>query len=247
MTIYDELSWMNQPEAIRQQFYSIASKGDWNAVEAFTHLVPKEIRNDPEKVTAFMDGGTVQTTEFVFDRGRAGGHYETVEHDLPDRDVSRIEAGGEYSPENTIMEDASINRSRQAADMTAEEFSDTVADNAADVELLESGELLSEGAFEVSELAAEGAGSVATDLAIDALGPAAATFYVGRKVWKATEGCDTPTRIAGVGSAAAGTIAILRIPFIGPAVMTGIGAYALSSAVYKLGRLGYKHISAQFC
>ena len=85
-----------------------------------------------------MNGGTVTTEEWTYDQGRGSGHYEAVETELPDRDISRVESGangGEYTPDNTIMEDASINRARGADNMTEVEYADAVESNESAVDL----------------------------------------------------------------------------------------------------------------
>ena len=132
--------WNALPTPVKEKFYAIAAKGDWTATEAYDHLVPDTLKDNPAEVEMWMDGGEVTTQEWVYDRGRGGGHYEEVTHTVPDRDVSRIEAGangGEYSADNTIMEDMSVNRSRGGVDMTEQELASTVEVNAADVEVIE--------------------------------------------------------------------------------------------------------------
>ena len=112
--------WNALPTQVKQKFYDIAGKGDWTAQEAYDHLVPDGLKDNPDEVTAWMDG--------------------SPELGINDKDVSRIisgENGGEYSVDNTIMEDMSLNRSRGSADMTDLEYEATVEANAADESIIE--------------------------------------------------------------------------------------------------------------
>ena len=149
--------WMALDTAQKQMFYDIASKSEGNhtAFEWFMHLVPDPLKDSPEEVTTFMQGGTV-----VLDDG-------TV-HEIPDRDVSRIvsgENGGEYTTENTIMENSSVNRSRGADNMTEVEYDTALEANAADVELIDTAEAATEQLQQAPELLGEALGTVA-DVAI---------------------------------------------------------------------------------
>ena len=116
MTIpFDEL-----PQDIKDEFYYAGRKGEWTMEEAYEHLVPEHLRDNPDEIRAWMNGDTITTEVWVPERGRAGGQWEQVEIEVPDKDISRIisgKNGGEYSTENTIMEDMSANRSRGAANM----------------------------------------------------------------------------------------------------------------------------------
>lgn len=229
--------WNLLPLDIKQQFYNIASKGEWTAQEAFVHLVPEELRDSPEKVELFMDGGTITTDQWVYDRGRAGGHYETVEHQIADKDVSRIEAGGEYSPDNTIMENASINRSRQAADMTVDEYNQTVADNAAEVDLIETSAI--DSAADATVTATEEAVSSGADLLTETLGSVAqvaAAGFIGYKVGKCIHdrtshmSDDDRTLLTALGG---GGAAVLVFTPPGALAATVYGSWQLMKLSYK--------------
>lgn len=112
--------WNQLPLDTKQKFYDIASKGDWDAHEAYNHLVPDNLKDNPDEVNAWMDGNP--------------------ELGIPDRDVSRIESGnngGEYSTDNTVMENSSANRSRGADNMTDDEYQQVLEDNQADIDTIE--------------------------------------------------------------------------------------------------------------
>ena len=112
--------WNTLPTPIKQKFYDISQKGDWTATEAYDHLVPDTLKDNPDEVQAWMDG--------------------EPSLGINDKDVSRIESGengGEYSADNTVMEDMSVNRSRGPDNMTESEFNATTEANTADIEVIE--------------------------------------------------------------------------------------------------------------
>ena len=146
------IGWNMLPLEVKQKFHSIAAKGDWSAHEAYDHLVPDTLKDNPDEVRTWMDGGELTEEVWTYERGAANGQYEEVTYEIPDRDVSRIEAGGDYSAENTIMEDMSINRSRGADDMTASEYAAAEQQNATDIEIIENH---FDGDVEVATSAAE--------------------------------------------------------------------------------------------
>ena len=90
--------------------------------------------------------------------GANGGHYETVTYEVADKDVSRITSGlmgGEYTPDNTVMEDASLNRARGADNMTPAEVEAAEAVNAADAEVLEAASSVTSATTDVPTSALE--------------------------------------------------------------------------------------------
>ena len=113
--------WYNLPLNVREIFYSIASKAsEGNALDWLNHLVPAHVHNNPADIKELMSL----------------------------KDVSRIisgENGGEYTYENTILEDRSVNRGRgdgpdgNHADMTEQELADARLDLKSDAELIDSG------------------------------------------------------------------------------------------------------------
>ena len=227
--------WNSLPESEKQRFYNIAAKESSNhtAFEWFMHLVPDELKDDPDKMAVFMDGGTVVTEEVLYDQGRAGATTQQVEHELPDRDVSRIESGhngGDYTTENTIMEDASINRSRGAEDMSPEELTTAQADNASSVELLEQGEILT---TDTSLLEAVEP-SLAEELLGGALEAVVPAIFAVKAAQVVASEFDTVEDKLGFGAlSAGGTILLFTNPITGPLAWTGAGLYS----AYKLGQI----------
>ena len=256
--------WNSLPLDVKQKFYDIASKGDWSATEAYEHLVPETLKDNPDEVRAWMDGNP--------DIG------------VPDRDVSRVEAGGEYSEENTVMENSSDNRSRQDADMTESEYADIEAANARDIQIIEDhyqgdseavGFIIEDdfrstdlGAHDVTQLDVTAAGSpetvssvvavadaaasaevattateatvsaaeIAADVALDWLAPAVGAAFAGKAAYESGE---TSEGKAIRGAAAAGaTWAFLVSPLGAPVVTTYVTVKAVQSGI-KL----WKHFS----
>ena len=231
--------WNLLPLEVKEKFYSIASKGDWTAHEAYDHLVPDTLKDNPEEVVTWMDGGTVSFEVDDYNRGRAGTTSEQVEVDISDRDVSRIEAGGDYSPENTIMEDMSVNRARGGVDMTASELEAAEAANATDTTLIENA---FESATESTELIADTAVSSVGDgfgsLLSDALLPLFGAVKVGTYV---ADQFDEPQDKWGFGMMFAGLAAGVMATAAGPWIAGGYAAVSLT----KFGaRMYNKYASA---
>ena len=230
------------PLDLKSKFSNIAAKGDWTPQEAFKHLVPEHLQDNPDEVRAWMDGIDITTTEWVHDRGVANGHYEEVEWQIPDRDVSRIEAGGDYSAENTIMEDMSVNRSRQAADMTSTEYETAVDMNNIDAKLIEDhfvgdAEVLTEAipvpvTVEAGP-AAEVGGSIFGDVGeviVEGALPVVAAVKAAKFV---SDKCDTTIDKVGFGSAAAGAAAWFMTTPVGLVCAAGYGGYKLTELAFK--------------
>jgi hypothetical protein len=145
-----QLNWVNLPSDQKDMFNNIAAKdGDlsMDGYDWFDHLVPDELQDSAQEVEVFMNGGTVTREEWVYDQGRGSGHYETVDYEISDKDVSRVQSGhngGEYTSDNTIMEDSSINRARGADNMTAEELDTAQAAVETDISLIDGADVATE-------------------------------------------------------------------------------------------------------
>ena len=216
--------WNQLDPATKQKFYDIASKGDWTAHEAYDHLVPDHLKDNPDEVVAWMDGD--------------------VDVGVPDRDVSRIQSGengGEYSTDNTIMEHASSNRARGGTDMTDSEYAAVVEDNAADAEIIET---YFDGAAETAEVVADSS-SLLTD-ALSTAGelvlPVALACKAGMMAHKfQNNNSDTLT-----------TSPVAPLPLVPLATGIGfwlgtttVGAFLASGwAIYAASNMVYKAITA---
>ena len=233
-------NFYNLTEGQQDYFRNLAS-GDPNRtpLQFFQDTVPVELQDKPELLEVFLNGGTVTTPEFTFTRGRNGGEFELVEHELPDRDwshdVSRAN-GGSDSADNGRFEEASVNRSRGAADSTVSE--QAAADAAAEEDV----QTLLESVGEVGEAATWGAAAdVAGGLfetALEGLLPVTGGAVAAKKVY---DHFDEPADKVGFAALAGGaTVAFLASPVGAPVV----GAYVL----WSLGKRGLglwnKHVAA---
>jgi hypothetical protein len=231
--------WNALPLEIKEKFYSIAGKGDWTAHEAYDHLVPDTLKDNPDEVLTWMDGGTVSFEVDDYNRGRAGTTSEQVEVEIPDRDVSRIEAGGDYSPENTIMEDMSVNRARGGVDMTGSELEAAEAANATDTTLIENAfEAATESTEIIADTATTTIGDAAGSMFSDAILPVLGAVKVGSYV---ADQFDEPQDKWGFGMMFAGFAAAVMATAAGPWIAGGYATVSLT----KLGvRMYNKHASA---
>lgn len=247
MTISNTVAWDALPLDSRVMFYNIASKegSTMTGAEWFYHLVPEQLQDNPEHVEVFMNGGTVTQEVWVHDQGMANGHYEQVEYEISDKDVSRIQSGengGDYTADNTVMEDASANRSRQANDMTSDELETINEANALEAEVIDGSEVLYETTdnaattLEAASNTAEAADGL-LDAVFDGVLPATYGAKAAQAVWNSTEGMDTGERVAvtalGGGTAVLGTYTALSfVPGLN-LVLGGIALYKVGTAVHK--------------
>ena len=237
-----QLAWVNLPTEQKDIFNAIAYKDgnpDLDGYNWFEHLVPNTIQDQPEMVEVFMNGGTVTQEVWVQDQGMANGHYEQVSYEVADKDVSRITSGangGEYTPDNTVMEDASLNRARGGDNMTTEELESVEAANASEVQLIDGGDVITEtsdvtvNALEAGEATSDILGT-AVDVISDIAAPAIGAYVAGTAVAKHM---DSDQDKLGYGALAAGGAALL--------CMTPVGATALT--LYCGGRLFWKGCNA---
>ena len=233
------VQFANLEPHVQDKFIAIARKDPEGrtAAEWFEHLVPEPLQDSSAETEVFMDGGTVTQEVWVYDQGRGGGHYETVEHQIGDRDVSRIESGhngGEYTHDNTIMEDSSVNRSRGADNMTGDEYDAAVEANAADTSLIDGGQIISD-----TTSVTDGAASIAQETTVfdvagdvlsDALAPAVGAYLAGKVV---ADKMKTPQDKIGWGALASGGGALLCMTPVGQGALALYGGYRLTTLVIK--------------
>jgi len=236
-----QLAWVNLPSEQKDVFNTIAYKDgnpDLDGYDWFEHLVPTPIQDQPEMVDVFMNGGTVTKEVWVHDQGMANGHYEQVSYEVADKDVSRITSGangGEYTPDNTVMEDASTNRARGGDNMSTEELDSIQEANTLEAEILDSGEVLTDAseptlnAFSVTEAAPDLLGTAA-DFMADIAAPAIGAYVAGTTVAKHM---DTDQDKLGFGALAAGGGALLCLTPIG---QTGLAIYCGAKIGLKVGK-----------
>lgn len=243
------LQFANLEPHVQDKFYAVAAKdpNGASAVEWFEHLVPEPLQDSSAETEVFMDGGTVTQEVYVYDQGRAGGHWETVEHEIGDRDISRMEAGangGEYTHDNTIMEDSSVNRSRGGEDMTSAELETAEAAEAVDTQLIDGAEIV-DSTIEVTGNATETAGGVAEvlgaagDVLTDVAAPAIGAYLVGKTVAKK---CKTTKDKIGYGSLAGGLGALICCTPPGQAALGLYGLYSVAKLSIKATSFVMKNV-----
>lgn len=259
-----EMAWINMPAEQKDMFNSIAYKDgnpDLDGYDWFNHLVPSELQDNPQEVEVFMNGGEVTQEVWVYDQGTNSGHYETVTHELPDRDVSRIQSGqngGEYTPDNTVMENSSINRSRQADNMSAEDLESAQEAAAVDAELIDGGATTFTDVSKATVSEATDAASNTTATTADVVETGASAAEAGDSllenvlegvlpitygakaahyVWKDTSDMDTQERVAVTALAGGATVgvtytALACIPGLN-IVLGGVALWKVGTAVHK--------------
>lgn len=200
------------PTDIQDQFSRTGQKGEWTPEEAYEHLVPEHLRDHPDEIRSYMNGNP--------------------ELGIADKDVSRKVSGyngGEYSTENTIMENASTNRSYGAENMTPERYQEAVELNAHDAAVIEA-HYAEDGVSVVEGAGLVEAGDSILETVMDGIIPVgagiAAAAYVGGQF-------DKPEDRLGYGALAAGATTLAACTPPGQVV---IGVYA----GFKLVQTGFK-------
>ncbi len=232
-----DANWDNLWPEQRDYFNNLAKNDPVRTGQAFFEdTAPAQLQNNPELLDTYFNGGTVYTPEYTFTRGRNGGEFELVEHELPDRDwshdVSRAN-GGSDSADNGRFEDASVNRSRGAANSTPGEQAAADASTEADVEVLT--DSLSAADVERAAdltLVAEGTevlGAV-TDVALDFVAPVVGGVAVAKLAADQFE--STEAKVAAGAAGGVGTALLLCTP-VG---QVGLGCYLGYKLVRGLGR-----------
>lgn len=233
-----QVDYLNLKPSLREYFEGLADTSSSDGVDYF-EKVPSELRSDSTLVETYLNGGTVEVPVWVDQRGAAGGYYDTVEYEVPDRDwshdVSKANGGSDLAS-NGRFEEASVNRSRGADNTTFEE--QAAADEASqfDAELLEKGTLVSDldeaasltTAAEVTSSVGELA-STGLEFAADFLAPVVGGVTVGKVVsdqFYTTEGKVLAGGLSGVATALVLTT---------PVGQFGLGCY-LSYKLYRRGK-----------
>ncbi len=245
-SVQQDANWRNLSPEQRTYFNGLAS-ADPNRTgqEFFEDTVPPTLQDDPSKLEVFLNGGTVTTQEIVFDRGRAGATYETVTHEVYDRDWSHDTSranGGSDSADNGRWESSSINRSRGADNTTLTEQRAADASARHDAQLLDEGSVtsLAQDAETSANLtlAAEGVEATsmlvtAGEFALDMLAPAIGGICAGKLA--ADQFDKTQHKLIAGGLTGTLTTVVLCTP-VG---QVGLGCYL----GYKLVRTGHKFMT----
>lgn len=234
------------PESVRQMFYSVAAKSDMTAQQVFHYEIPDVLKSDPEGIELLLNGGdVVVATEGFPGPGPGASMDDTTTVEMPDRDFSRIQSGnngGEYTQDNVVLEDSSINRSRQAADMTDAEVDAAQTSLEADADII--ADRIPQDVADVTASVSETSGYIAEDVAIvaetsgseiletvlEGVLPVTVGAKLAHSAWK--NGADAPTTALAGGAGVLATVAVVSNP-VGAACVAAYGTY-------KLARLGAK-------
>jgi hypothetical protein len=224
------------PEA-QAPFINASAKSDMSPEELFDHLVPTELQDSSSEVLTFMDGGTVIQDQHVhFAPGIGNGETVYTEFSLPDRDISRVisgENGGQYTADNIIMEEASINRARGAADMTDIEYADAVEANEIATSVINDSSEVITTTVEATEAASAGfvevVGSVAEAVLPVIVGIKCATT-AAKSQEKVIDKLGYGSLAGGAGVAA--TVAVFTNPILGP-IAGAISVLRLAQVIHN--------------
>lgn len=235
-----DANWDNLSPEQRSYFNGLAAEDPERTGQAFFEdTVPVELQDNPEHLEVYLNGGTVEVPVEVHDRGRAGSTYETREVEVSDKDWSHDTSranGGSGSADNGRFEDASVNRSRGAADSTPGEQATADAASEEDVQnLLQSVDEVAEVAAYSAALEVAGGLLEAT---LDGLVPVTGGAFAAKKVY---DHFDEPADKVGFSALAAGaTVAFLASPAGAPVV----AGYVLWNVGKRGVRLWNKHVAA---
>ena len=226
-------SFMALPPETRAMFERAASGNDHTAYEWFISLVPEPLRDNPDEIDVFMNGGEITLVNTVGDRGVAGGGYtETDTITMPDRDMSHVVSdhnGGPMSTDNVVMENMHDNRSRGSDNMTDTEHAHVMETNEIDAELID-GSIIGDTHALVAET--ESVTESVLDGVLDGLLPATVAATVGMHV---ASKFDDPIDRWGFGSGAAGLTVLACLT---PPGQLALGGYA----AWNLGKLAHRGI-----
>jgi hypothetical protein len=235
------------PAPVRQYFYNVAAKSDMTAQQVFHYEIPDVLKSDPEGITLLLNGGDIAVATDGFPGpgpGELSDSTTTVE--MPDRDFSRIQSGnngGEYTQDNVVLEDSSINRSRQATDMTDAEVNTAEVSLDADADLIaeripqdvaDITVSVTETSTHIAEdvaIVAETSGSEILETVLEGVLPVTIGAKMAHTAWK--KGADAPTTALAGGLGVAATYAVVANP-VGAACVAIYGTYKLATLAGKL-------------
>ena len=235
--------WVQLPAETRSTFYNLATKSDagYNGLEFFHHEIPDVLKSDPDGIELLLNGGDISVAvDAVPGPGPGALPNDTVTVELPDRDFSRIESGyngGDYTPDNVVLENASINRARQSADMSDVDVTNATDSIATDADLIVN-RVSDTADVVVTDVAttAESAGG-ALESVLECVLPVTVGAKSAHHVWKSTERMDGGDRVAVTalagGAGVLATAAVVANP-IGAACVAAWGTWNLCKLGFKL-------------
>ena len=249
MSIADSnMMFSDLPMHIQDKFQAIAYKSDsgQTARQFFHTEVPDISKADPEAVQLLLDGGTVQIPVDVYHQGAGGVQTELVDYTIPNRDFSRIESGangGDYTSDNVVLEEDTLNFRRQEADMTDVEVESATESLQTDAEILNTrlNDVADVGTSDLTT-AAEVTGDSVLETALEGILPISMGVKGAHAAWEQNKHLPTEERVAvtalGAGAGTLGTYALLAIPGVN-ILVAGYGVWQLT----KLTCAGIDHLT----
>ena len=227
-----DANWDNLTPEQRAYFNRLAEGDPERTGQAFFEQeVPEVLQDDPSQLDVYLNGGTVVTEEWVPARGRAGGEYVQVEHEIKDKDWSHDVSkanGGSDSADNGRFEDADTNRSRGARNSTKAEQDAADAQSEYEAEVIENGTIIED----VEEAATITAGAEVAevlgglmDVTLDFAAPVLGGAFAAKLAADQFE--ETEKKVAAGTAAGIGTAAILCTP-VGQLGLAGFIGYKLT-------------------
>ena len=237
-------AWDALPIDIINKFRNVAHDTAYTPLQWFSNEIPQSIWDNANAIRTLMDGGVVTVSRVVGDRGVAGGGYtETETFEFPDRDFSRHVSGhngGEYTPDNVTLESASINRSRGADNMTADEIETAQTALESDASILADADIITPAGdvvippdvvMETPWVPVESGGSLLGDIGetvMDGLLPATVGLAMGKHV---ADQFDDDIDKIGYGSMAMGGTVLLAMTPPGQIAIAGYAAWNVCKLV----------------
>ena len=198
------------PYDVRQRFYAEASGSDLSGQAWFYHEIPDELKSDPEGVRILLNGGEVTV--------------DGVTHTIDAHEFSRIQAGvngGEYTPDNVILESEALNGARGGTDMTVVEHL------SAETELAATTDVITSRATEVADAAVASTESLAALDVVEAGLGVVTPVLTGLKVGKAVLDEDSDNVGGAVAATAVTGVATFGAIAACPALAFAIPAFGL--------------------
>ena len=197
---YSDYLFSQLPADLRQRFYAEASGSELSGSEWFYHSVPNDLKTDPEGLDILLNGGEVTTAD-------------GVTHTIDAHEFSRIQSGangGEYTPDNVILESEVANGARGGENM------DVFEQVTAEADLTEATELIASRSTDaVDAVTATTDGLEVLDVVDGVLGVAAPLgvgIRTAQTIYDAADGTHEEKLIAAGtigGGAALGTAAVI--------------------------------------
>lgn len=224
------------PEDIRQRFYALASRSETTAQEWYHHEIPDQLKTDAEGIDILLNGGEVTV--------------DGVTHTIEAHQFSRIQSGangGEYTPDNVVLEGESDNLARSSNNMSVEDQISTEIELDSTADIIISRDT-AEVATTVTETSTAVDGTIISaaeasdgilDTVLEGILPVTVGAKLAHSVWT-SETCKhmdvgekTAVTALGGGVGVLGTVAVVSNP-VGATCVALYGAWKLANLATKL-------------